>query len=97
MMAPNHFYSEMNSEIPQLISQTLKYQIYRGSTNTDVVLGGTVKHPEDPSYVELLTSSSVDITCMKFQYRIPEKVCQQILEALDEPNHERCIWKLQGA
>lgn len=96
MMAPNHFYSEMNSEIPQLISQTLKYQIYRGSTNTDVVLGGTVKHPEDPSYVELLTSSSVDITCMKFQYRIPEKVCQQILEAPDEPNHERCIWKLQG-
>ena len=86
----------MNGEIPQLISQTLKSQIYRGSTNTDVVLGGTVKHPEDPSYVELLTSSSVDITCMKFQYGIPEKVCQQILEALDEPNHERYIWKLQG-
>lgn len=63
----------MNGEIPQLISQTLKSQIYRGSTNTDVVLGGTVKHPEDPSYVELLTSSSVDITCMKFNIGYPRR------------------------
>ncbi|KAL5733586.1 hypothetical protein ACOSQ2_033278 [Xanthoceras sorbifolium] len=43
--------------------------ISRGSANTDVVLAGTVKHPEDVSYDEDLTTSSTDITCTKNGYR----------------------------
>lgn len=42
----------------------LKGQIFLGSTNTDVVLVGMVKHPEDASKLELFTTSSVDITCV---------------------------------
>ena len=39
--------------------------VYRYSTKTDVVLGGTVKHPVDVSYDELFTTSSDDIACIK--------------------------------
>jgi len=39
--------------------------IYRYSTKTDVVLGGTVKHPVDVSYDEFFTTSSADIACIE--------------------------------
>lgn len=37
--------------------------MFRGSTNTAVVLEGSLKHPDDGSYVEFFTKFSVDIIC----------------------------------
>lgn len=40
-----------------------KFQPFRDSTKTAVVLAGTVKPPEKASYSDFLTNSSPDIIC----------------------------------
>lgn len=51
-------------DLPDSWSRTKEAaQVARGSTKTDVVLGGITKHPEFASYDEFLTISSTDFTC----------------------------------
>lgn len=51
---------KLNSLNQVLLFMMKKNKFYRGSTNTEVVLAGTLKQPEDASYVEFLTTSSVE-------------------------------------
>lgn len=43
----------------------LEIQVLRTSTNTDVVLRGIMKLPEETSYADCFTKSSVEFNCIK--------------------------------
>lgn len=62
--------SKVNSFQGQIVVNYIYSWMFRGSTNTAVVIEGTMNVPDDESYVEFFTKLSFDIICAYKQLQI---------------------------